>query len=301
VNILVVGSVALDTVETPVQKVTDVLGGSATYFAAAASYFSPARVVATVGEDFPLQELDFLKQKGVDFAGLQIRKGKSFRWAGRYGPRPNDRQTLLLEPGVFSHFQPTIPEQYRDSDILFLANIDPELQQSVLEQVRCPRLSCCDTIDHWIRTKRHVLLQNLAQVDTVIFNDAEIEELTEESNLIKACKAVLERGPRTVIVKKGEHGAVMFTPDAFFSIPAYPVELACDPTGAGDSFAGGFLGYLAETEDFSQTNLRRAVVYGSVMASFTVEKFSVDGLKGLTRQQIKERFTRFKQITYFEC
>ncbi len=298
-NILVVGSVALDTVETPAQKVTDVLGGSATYFAAAASYFSPVRVVAAVGEDFPLRKLDFLKEKGVDFTGLQIKKGKSFRWAGRYGSRPNDRQTLLLEPGVFSQFQPTIPEQYRDSELLFLANIDPELQQRVLEQVRCPRLSCCDTIDHWIRTKRKTLFQNLAQVDTVILNDAEMQELTGELNLIKASTAVLERGPKIVIVKKGEHGAVMFTRDALFSVPAYPVESVCDPTGAGDSFAGGFLGYLAQTGDLSQNNLRRAVVYGSVMASFTVEKFSVDGLKGLTHQQIQERFTRFKQITHF--
>ena len=299
-NILVVGSVALDTVETPVQKVTDVLGGSATYFAAAASYFSPVRVVAAVGEDFPLQELDFLKEKEVDFTGLQIRKGKSFRWAGRYGSHPNDRQTLLLEPGVFSQFQPTIPEQYRDSNLLFLANIDPELQLRVLEQVSSPRLSCCDTIDHWIRTKREVLLRNLAQVGVVILNDSEMQQLTEELSLIKAAKAVLERGAKIVIVKKGEHGAVMFTPDALFSVPAYPVESVSDPTGAGDSFAGGFLGYLAQTGDFNQTNLRRAVVYGSVMASFTVEKFSVDGLKGLTCDQIEERFARFKQITYFE-
>ena len=298
-SVLVVGSIALDTVKTPFGEAQDAVGGSAVYFAAGASFFTPVNVVGVVGEDFPLASLDFLKARKVDLRGLSAQPGKTFRWSGVYGANLNERETLDTQLNVFAAFKPSIPDAYRRTDYVFLANIDPELQLDVLRQVERPRLIVCDTMNFWIEGKRDALLRTLKAVDVLILNDAETRQLAEEADLLKAARKALTMGPKTLVVKKGEHGALLISRETFFAAPAYPTESVFDPTGAGDSFAGGFVGRLAQTGDLSEDGLRRAVVYGSVIASFNVERFSVDRLKDLSQEEIRERFRAFKRITQF--
>jgi len=298
-SLLVVGSVALDTIETPYGKVTDALGGSAIYFSAAASLFAPVRMVGVVGEDFDLEQLKFLEERGVDIQGLEVKKGKTFRWWGRYHQDLNIRETLDTQLNVFQDFKPTIPRAYRDSQYVFLANIDPVLQLNVLEQISKPRLVAMDTMNYWIKNKPSQLRRTIRAVDVLIVNDSEARELAEEPNLIKASRAINKMGPEVVIVKKGEHGALMISKNSYFSAPAYPLEDIQDPTGAGDTFAGGFLGYLASTGDISEAGLRRAIVHGSVLASFCVEKFSLDRLKEVTLREVEGRYLEFRKIVKF--
>ena len=299
-SILVVGSVAFDSVETPFGKADNVLGGSATYFSTAASYFSEVKLVAVVGEDFPDEHIDFLKSKGVDVDGLQKMQGKTFRWEGRYDYDLNEAHTLATHLNVFEKFQPEVPEAYRKSSYVFLANIDPDIQWNVLEQVEKPKFVACDTMNFWIEGKPEALKKLLSKVDLFVLNEGEAREFAEEPNLIKASKKILSYGPKTVIIKRGEYGALMFNGGTIFSAPAYPLESIFDPTGAGDSFAGGLMGYLANTDDTSESNIRQAIIFGSVMASFNVEDFSLNRLKTLTLKEIQERYRQFKQLTHFE-
>lgn len=299
-SVLVVGSVALDSVETPFGKADEVLGGSATYFSAAASHLTPVSLVGVVGRDYPIARLEALAARGVDLAGLQHAEGSSFRWRGRYQHDLNSAQTLETHLGVFSHFEPQIPAQFRNAPFVFLANIDPRLQLSVLSQVERPRLVACDTMNFWIESRRPELLELLGHVDLITLNDAEARQLTEESNLVKAARWIMERGPAHVVIKKGEHGAFMFTRDTIFFAPAYPLDSVFDPTGAGDSFAGGFMGYLARTGDLSDENLRRAVVYGSAMGSFAVERFSIERLMELDEATIDGRVREFQRLVAFD-
>ncbi len=259
-TVLVVGSVALDSVETPFGKADDVLGGSATFFSAAASHLTPVQLVGVVGSDYPMDKLAGLAARGVDLQGLEQAEGESFRWRGRYRHDLNSAETRETRLGVFSHFRPKIPEAFRRAPFVFLANIDPRLQLEVLKQVDRPKLVACDTMNFWIESRRPDLLALLEHVDLVTLNDGEARQLTEKSNLVRAARWILDRGPTHVIIKKGEHGAFMFTRDSVFFAPAYPLEDVFDPTGAGDSFAGGFIGYLARSGDLSEESLRRAVV-----------------------------------------
>ena len=299
-TILAVGSVALDSVETPFGRADNVIGGSATFFAAAASHFTKVQLVGVVGSDYPLEQLAPLAERGVDLAGLERAEGESFRWRGRYRHDLNTAETLETRLGVFSHFRPKIPPQFRSAPFVFLGNIDPRLQLDVLEQVERPKLVACDTMNFWIESRRPDLLKLLAHVDLITLNDAEARQLTEEFNLIKAARWIMDRGPKHVVIKKGEHGAFMFTNSNVFFAPAYPLESVFDPTGAGDSFAGGFMGYLASTGDLSEPNLRRAVVYGSAMGSFAVEKFSVDRLLEITPDDLRNRVADFHKLVSFE-
>ncbi|NBW65962.1 sugar kinase, partial [bacterium] len=274
-SVLVVGSVALDSVETPFGKADDVIGGSATYFSASASHQTPVQLVGIVGADYPTEKLQPLADRGVDLAGLEHADGESFRWRGRYRHDLNSAETLETRLGVFSHFRPKIPTQFRSAKYVFLGNIDPRLQLDVLKQVEKPKLVACDTMNFWIESRREDLLTLLKHVDLITLNDGEARQLTEQSNLVQAARWILDRGPHTVVIKKGEHGAFMFTRTSVFFAPAYPLESVFDPTGAGDSFAGGFMGYLARTDDLSEASLRRAVIHGSAMGSFVVEGFSI--------------------------
>src|SRR5215212_4904056 len=249
-TVLVVGSVALDSVETPFGKADLVIGGSGTFFSASASHLAPVQLVGVVGDDYPMDQLEPLRARGVDMAGLEQTKGESFRWRGRYRHDLNSAETLETRLGVFSHFSPKIPAQFRSAPFVFLANIDPRLQLDVLKQVERPKLVACDTMNFWIESRREDLLALVAQVDLISLNDGEARQLTDQFNLVKAARWILDRGPKTVLIKKGEHGAFMFTRSSVFFAPAYPLESVFDPTGAGDSFAGGFIGYLARTGDF---------------------------------------------------
>ncbi|MCD5390493.1 PfkB family carbohydrate kinase [candidate division NPL-UPA2 bacterium] len=298
-TILVVGSVALDTVETPFGKAEEVLGGSATYFAYSASYFCEVNLVGIVGTDFPSEHLELLKSRGVDLRGLERKEGKTFRWKARYGEDPNERETLSLCLNVFENFHPKLLEDYRSSEYVFLANIDPDLHLEILEQLSGSKLIACDTMNIWIETKKEILLETLGKVDALILNDAETRMLTGEMNLIRAGKSILDLGLKIVVIKKGEHGALLFSEGSYFASPAYPVESIYDPTGAGDSFAGGFLGYLAKNGNEEEENLRKAIVYGSVMASYTVEGFSFNRLKSLTEADLEQRYQEFKKLTQF--
>lgn len=298
-SVLVVGSAALDSVKTPYGEVTDALGGSAFYFAAAASYFTPVNVVAVVGEDFPLGKIDFLKERSVDLSGLEIASGETFRWGGVYHEDMNQRDTLYTHLNVFQTFSPKIPPQASKTPYVFLANIQPNLQLDVLNQVDNPKLVMLDTMNLWIETDLASLKNVISKVDAIILNDQEARQITGEFNLIKAGKEVTKLGPKTVIVKKGEHGAFLVSEDDFFALPAYPLEDLFDPTGAGDSFAGGLMGYLAKNDDLSSTTFRKALIYGTVLASFAVEKFSVDRLRDLSQGEIQSRYDRLLQITRF--
>ncbi|MBI5454295.1 MAG: sugar kinase [Deltaproteobacteria bacterium] len=299
-SILVVGSVAFDSVETPFGKAEDVLGGSATYFSTSASYFTDVKLVAVVGEDFPEEHITGLKEKGIDLAGLKKVPGKTFRWKGRYDYDLNQAHTLETHLNVFSAFNPEVPESYKDSPFVFLANIDPELQMKVLEQVKRPKLIACDTMNFWIEGKPDALRKLLKGVDLFVINEGEAREFSGQASLVKAAKEILACGPKTLIIKRGEYGALMFNGGSMFSAPAYPLEEIFDPTGAGDSFAGGLMGYLANTGDLSEDNIRKAIIFGSVMASFNVEAFSLNRLKTLTLPEIKARYSEFKRLTHFE-
>jgi len=299
-KLLVVGSVALDTVKTPFGEVSEVLGGSATFFSTAASYFTSVDLIAVVGEDFPPQHLTFLKSRGIDLTGLERRPGATFRWKGEYTHQLNEARTLDTKLNVFETFRPKIPESYRSSELLFLGNIDPELQFDVLQKLPRPPLVACDTMNFWINGKRDALWRVLEQVDILIVNDGEARALGEDSNLVKVAQKILARGPKHLIIKRGEYGVLMFNEKQVFGAPAFPLEDVRDPTGAGDSFAGGFLGYLAATGNRSIDAFKQAIIFGSVMASFAVESFSLDRLRILDYKEVHERFRAFKQLTHFE-
>ena len=299
-SVLVVGSVALDSVETPFGKADNVIGGSGTFFSASASHLAPVQLVGVVGDDYPMDQLEPLRARGVDMSGLEQTKGESFRWRGRYRHDLNSAETLETRLGVFSHFSPKIPAQFRAAPFVFLANIDPRLQLDVLKQVEKPKLVACDTMNFWIESRRPDIIELIKHVDLITLNDSEARQLTDCANLVKAARWIMERGPSMVIIKKGEHGAFLFKERSVFFAPAYPLEDVFDPTGAGDSFAGGFMGYLARTGDLSDESLRRAVVYGSAMGSFAVEKFSVQRLLEIGRSDIAARVADFRRLVAFE-
>jgi sugar/nucleoside kinase (ribokinase family) len=299
-SVLVVGSVALDSVETPFGKAENVIGGSGTFFSASASHLAPVQLVGVVGDDYPMDQLEPLRARGVDMAGLEQAPGRSFRWRGRYRHDLNSAETLETHLGVFSHFSPKIPAQFRSAPFVFLANIDPRLQLDVLRQVERPKLVACDTMNFWIESRRPDLLELIKHVDLITLNDGEARQLTDCTNLVKAARWIMERGPSMVIIKKGEHGAFLFKERSIFFAPAYPLEDVFDPTGAGDSFAGGFMGYVARSGDLSDASLRRAVIYGSAMGSFAVERFSVQRLLEITPDDIAARVADFKRLVAFE-
>ncbi|NVN89106.1 MAG: bifunctional hydroxymethylpyrimidine kinase/phosphomethylpyrimidine kinase [Desulfuromonadales bacterium] len=298
-SIVVVGTVAFDTVETPFGRGENVLGGSATYFSTSASFFTDVSLVAVVGEDFPEEHVRFLQSRSIDTSGLQRIPGKTFQWSGKYGYDLNDAQTLDTQLNVLTEFRPDLPESYRDAEYLFLANIDPELQMEVLEQVRSPKIVACDTMNFWISSKPAALTEVMRKVDIVVINEGEARQFTSEANLVKAARKIIDLGCKRLVIKRGEYGVLMFTADSVFAAPAYPLEEVFDPTGAGDTFAGGFMGYLANTGDLSEEGVRQAIVFGSVMASFNVEDFSLDRMKRLDYHEIENRYKSFKALTSF--
>ena len=301
-DLLVVGSVALDTVQTPFGKAEEALGGSATYFSYSASFFTRVHLVATIGSDFPPEHLRLLTDRGVDLTGLQRSDGLTFRWVGEYGYDLNEARTLDTQLNVFADFQPKLSPGAAACDVLFLANIQPQLQLDVLRQMATrPRLVALDTMNFWINGKREALGRVLREVDVITINDAEARQLAGEPNLIRAARAITAMGPKTVVVKRGEYGALLMAHDAFFVVPAFPLESVYDPTGAGDTFAGGFMGYLAGHERFDRATLRQAMVNGSVMASFTVEDFSLNRLKRLKDREIEERYAAFQDLIRLEA
>lgn len=299
-GIVVVGTVAFDTVETPFGRGENVLGGSATYFSTSASFFTDVSLVAVVGEDFPEEHVQFLQSRDINTDGLQRIPGKTFHWTGRYGYDLNEAQTLDTQLNVLMDFKPNLPESYRNAEILFLANIDPDLQMEVLEQVRNPKLIACDTMNFWISSKPEALKKVLQKVDIVIINEGEARQFTGEANLVKAARQIISLGCKRLVVKRGEYGVLMFTADTVFAAPAYPLEEVFDPTGAGDTFAGGFMGYLANSGDLSEDGIRQAIVFGSVMASFNVEDFSLDRMKRLEYREIEARYKSIKALTSFK-
>ncbi len=299
-SILVVGSVAFDTVETPLGRAERVLGGSASFFAVAASFFTPVNLVGVVGHDFGEAQLAAFRGRPIDLLGLERMDGKTFHWQGKYSQDLNSRDTISTDLNVFEFFEPKIPEGYRRSELVFLGNIDPGLQRRVLEQVERPRVVACDTMNFWIKGKPRELRETLARVQVLLINDQEARELSGEWNLVKAARVIRGMGPRTLVVKKGEHGALMFGDDGCFAAPALPLETVVDPTGAGDTFAGGFMGYLASAPGAGDAALRQAVVMGSTLASFCVEAISLDRLLTLTRPEIDARYNDFEWLTRFE-
>jgi sugar/nucleoside kinase (ribokinase family) len=299
-SILLVGSIGLDTLETPFGRAEHVLGGSASYFALAASLYAPVRMVAVVGDDFPDPHVQLLASHGVDLTGLQRITGKTFRWSGRYRYDMNSRDTLDTQLNVFADFSPEIPEAHRESEIVFLANIHPQLQLQVLEQVRQPRLVALDSMNLWIDVARDALDDVISRVDVVTMNDEEVRQYADTYNLVAGAQKILARGPKTVIIKKGEHGCLVAGQHGIFAIPGYPLDDVQDPTGAGDAFAGGVIGYLASRNDFSWRTLKSALVHGSVVGSFTVQSFGVDRLAALTRAEIEERYATFRDLTAIE-
>lgn len=300
-SVLIVGSIALDTVKTPVEEHADLLGGSASYAALGASFFSPVKLVGIVGDDFPESEFDFWKSRQIATEGVQRVTGKTFRWSGEYAWDMNTRETRSVALNVFEQFRPALPESYLGTSFVLLANIAPALQSHVLDQMTKPQFVVADTMDLWIETTRPDLDALMPRVDLFILNDGEARELTKETSLIKAGRKIRKLGPTYVAIKKGEHGALLFGEDEFFSCGAYPLEDIHDPTGAGDTFAGGIAGYLASKQTSpSFADLRRAIIYGSVLASFNVEAFSLQRLRTLTRDEIAERFLTFKAMSAFE-
>jgi sugar/nucleoside kinase (ribokinase family) len=298
-SMLVVGSVALDSVETPLARRDEVLGGSASFFSTVASLLGPVRLVAVVGEDFPEEHVAFLRGRGVDVAGLQRAAGRTFRWSGRYLPDMVGRETLETQLNVFESFEPQLSESYRDSEYVLLANIHPALQLQVLEQVARPKLVACDTMNLWIDQERPALARVLRQVDILLINDEEARLLTDCSNLVTAAAQIQAMGPTRVVIKRGDAGAMLFDEKELFWAPAFPVLDIVDPTGAGDSFAGGLVSYLAYTQDLAPANLRRAMVYGSVVGSFCVEDFSLDRFRRLTRDEVLARCCAFADLVRF--
>ncbi|HEX4381547.1 MAG TPA: PfkB family carbohydrate kinase [Myxococcales bacterium] len=299
-SLLVVGSVALDSVETPFGAREDVLGGSATYFSASASLLTKVSVVGVIGDDFPLEQLDFLKKRGVSLDGLTKTPGKTFRWKGKYGFDLNAAQTLDTQLNVFEHFNPELSAEQQQADRIFLGNIDPVLQLRVLDQAKNAKLVCADTMNYWISSKREKLLELLPRVDVLMVNDGEVRQLAGESNVLKAARAAQKMGATAVVVKRGEYGAILVTGEHTFYAPAYPLADVVDPTGAGDTFAGGFLGLLDRLSTNDPAALRQAVVMGSTIASFTVEQFSLDRLRDLDLKQVRSRFDSFRHLTHFE-
>jgi len=298
-SLVIVGSVAFDTIRTPWGDRERIVGGSGTYCSLAASYFTRPRIVAVVGRDFPRRTLALLKSRGVDLAGLKVKAGKTFHWEGKYGEDPNRRTTLRTELNVFADFRPRVPEAYRSSRIVYLANLNPEHHEAILGQFRRPAVVAMDTIRLWIDTKREVLLKELGRVDIFFANDEEARLISGELNLISAGKALLRLGPSLVVLKKGEHGALVFGRDFVFGVLAHPCEHVVDPTGAGDSFAGGFLGFLDRAGGLGVRDVRRAAVYGSVLASFAIEDFGIGRFLDLDRALIEARFRQFRKLTTF--
>jgi sugar/nucleoside kinase (ribokinase family) len=298
-SVLVVGTVAFDSIETPFGSAERILGGSASYFALGASFFTSVRIVGVIGEDFPQDYLDLFHQRKIDIEGVERAKGDTFHWRGRYHEDINLRDTLELHLNVLAGFQPKLPERYRDAEYVFLGNIDPVMQMEVLSQLRRMKLVACDTMDHWIRESNEELKKVLKRIETLVINDSEARLLSGYDNIVKAARAILKMGPKMVLVKRGEYGVLQFSDSAVFATPAYPLEQVFDPTGAGDSFAGGFMGHLARSGDESQGGLRRAIVYGSVVASFTVEDFGVKRLTEVSLKEIEERYQRFVELTDF--
>jgi sugar/nucleoside kinase (ribokinase family) len=304
-SLVVVGSVAYDGVETPHGKVDRILGGACTYVALAASYFTHVRIVGVVGDDFADEDIGFLKGRGIDLEGLEKVPGKTFFWSGVYSPDMNDRTTTATDLNVFADFNPKLPETYRDEPYLLLGNIQPELQRGVLSQMRAPKLVGGDTMNYWIADFRDQLLATIKEWDFLLINDSEARMLSGEQNLKKAAAKILDMGPHTLVIKRGEYGAILFRHDRHFMVPAYLLDGVFDPTGAGDCFAGGFIGYLASQgvsptrHDIDQLHLRRAVIYGSVMGSFCCEQFGPDRFRTLTRAEIDERYQEFKTATDF--
>jgi len=298
-SLVIVGSLAFDTIQTPWGRRDRIVGGSGTYCSLAASFFTNPKIVGVVGKDFPAAVLRLFKARGVNTEGLEVRPGKTFHWEGHYGYDPNLRETIRTEINVYEGYRPQLPASYRKADIVFLANIDPDLQDDILIQVRKPKLVAMDTMNLWIGSKPKAIWRVLKKVDILFANDEEVRMLTKEANLIKAGKKILAAGPRLVVTKKGEHGALVFGRKFVFGVLAHPCEDVVDPTGAGDSFAGGFLGYLDKIQRFSHPDIRRAAVYGSVLASFAIEDFGIDRLKTLTQREIETRFRRFKKLVSF--
>jgi sugar/nucleoside kinase (ribokinase family) len=299
-GILVVGSVALDSIKTPFGQKDEILGGAASYFSVAASYFADVSMIAVVGEDFPEEHISFFRRKGIDTSGLQRKKGRTFRWKGEYASDMNSRTTLDTQLNVFADFSPELLTTHRSQDYLFLGNIDPELQLSVLEQMKQPRLVACDTMNYWIESKKEALLRTLSKTDLLIINDSEARQLADESNLIRAAQRIRSFGPKMLVIKRGEYGAILFGHNLIFSVPAFPLEDVLDPTGAGDSFAGGMLGYLAAVGSCDDAALRKAVAFGTVMASLSVMNFGPQQLGDLTFPEIQARYREFRKITVIE-
>ena len=300
-SLLITGSVALDSVKTPLQEHHDLLGGSASYASVAASFFGPVQMVGIVGTDFPEKYLALYRKHGIDLDGLQIADGKTFRWSGEYEWDLNKRRTLSVELNVFETFRPQVPESYRRTPYVFLANISPQLQMHVLAQATAPKFVVADTMDLWIATQHDALTDLLRKIDCLVLNESEAREFMKETSLIKAGRLLLAMGPKYVVIKKGEHGCLLFGKDFFFSAPAYPLEDIHDPTGAGDCFAGAFTGYLARANRIDHESLRKAVIYGSVIASYCVEDFSLTRLQSLTEAEINERYTLFKSMSHFDA
>jgi sugar/nucleoside kinase (ribokinase family) len=298
-RITVIGSVAFDTLETPSGRADDELGGAATHFAVAASFFAPVSLVAPIGDDFPREARDYLVGRGIDCSGLEQRPGRTFRWHGRYHEDMNKRDTVHLDLGVFAGFTPRLDDAARHSPYVFLGTIDPSLQRDVLAQLDHPRLVGLDTMTHWIEEARAPLEGLLARIDLLVINDEEARLLARESNVVRAARRILALGAKRVLVKRGEYGAVLFSADSVFAVPAFPLEEVFDPTGAGDTFAGGLMGHLAATDDAGEANLRRAIVYGTVLASFVVEDFGGRRMRTLTRDDIEHRYRQFVALTAF--
>ncbi len=299
-TLLVVGSIALDSVETPFGATADALGGSAVFFSHAASILHPVQMVGVVGDDYPFHALEALAKQGVDLRGVERRKGESFRWKGKYSYDLQNRETLETRLGVFAEFQPEIPDAFRDARFVFLGNIDPVQQLRVLDQIQEPTLVACDTMNYWIHGKRRLLLQLLERINVLLVNDSEVRELSGDWNVYRAAKWILQRGPEMVVVKQGVYGAVLMQNDHVFYIPAYPLDEVYDPTGAGDSFAGGFMAHLARTDDLSVRNVRQAMVYGAAMGSFAVERFSVRRFEEIGLAEVTARVKEFADLVRFD-
>jgi sugar/nucleoside kinase (ribokinase family) len=297
-SLLVVGSIALDSIFTPFGETADALGGSAVYFSVAGSLLHPVKVVGVVGTDYPTAELERLGHRGIDWSGVERAEGESFRWKGKYSYDLQSRETLETRLGVFAHFQPKLPEAFRAAEYLFLGNIDPDLQLGVLRQIERPRLVVCDTMNYWIQGKKASLMELLGRVDVLMVNDSEARELSGDWNIHRAGRWILRQGPRRVVIKQGEYGALLIEPNRTFYVPAFPLESVFDPTGAGDAFAGGFMAYLARTGELSEDNIRRAMVYGAAMGSYAVEQFGIRGFERISLTDVEERVRAFQDLTH---
>lgn len=297
-TLLVVGSIALDSIFTPFGETADALGGSAVYFSVAGSILHPVQVVGVIGKDYPRHELESLTSRGIDWGGVEQAEGESFRWKGKYSYDLQSRETLETRLGVFADFQPRLPPAFRSAKFVFLGNIDPDLQLGVLEQVSRPELVVCDTMNYWIQGKKASLLQLLSRVDVLMVNDSEARELSGDWNIHRAGRWILRHGPKRVVIKQGEHGALLIEPRRTFYVPAYPLENVFDPTGAGDAFAGGFMAYLARTKSVAEDNVRRAMVYGAAMGSYAVEQFGIRGFDRITLPDVEQRVRAFQDLTH---